>query len=115
MPNRPLSITIIGWSFIAAGVIGFAYHAMELNLSDPFANDAAWVVLVRLLAIVGGIATLRTVPWGGWLLVVWLAYHVVLSYFHTTSELIMHALLLAVVAYFLFRPKRNVYFKTNHR
>ena len=108
------AITIIGWLFTAAGAVGFAYHVTELNLRDPFANDAVWILLVRLLAIVGGIATLRGIPWGRWLLVVWLAYHVVLSYFHTTSELIMHALLLGVVAYFLFRPKVNVYFKTNH-
>lgn len=59
MKKTSLPITIIGWFFIVAGIVGFTYHVTELNLSDPFANDVAWVLLVRSLAIVGGIALVR--------------------------------------------------------
>lgn len=110
--KQTLPITIIGWFFIAAGAVGFAYHASELNLSDPFVNDAVWVLLIRLIAIVGGIFTLRGANLGRWLLVIWLAYHTVLSYFHTMSELIMHTILTAVVAYFLFRTKVATFFNS---
>ena len=108
--KRPLAVTIIGWLFIAAGTVGFAYHLPELIILDPFSNDAAWVLLMRLLAVVGGILTLRGINSGRWLLVAWMAYHVVLSYFHTLSELVMHAILLALVAYGLYYPRAAAFF-----
>ena len=109
--KRPLSVTIIGWLFIAAGTVGFVYHITELTIWDPFSNDAVWVLLVRFLAIVGGILTLRGANTGRWLLVVWMAYHVVLSYFHPLAELVIHALLLVVVIYALFHPGAATFFK----
>jgi hypothetical protein len=47
---------------------------------------------------------------GRWLLVAWMAYHVVLSYFHTFSELAMHAALLVVIVVALFYPRAAGYF-----
>ena len=100
--KRPLSVTIVAWFFIAAGVLGFVYHLEALTPQTPFANDAAWILLVRLLAVVGGVLALRGKNTGRWLLVAWMTYHVVLSYFHELSELIIHAVLLAVVIGLLF-------------
>ncbi len=112
MKKRPLPLIITAWLFITAGMVGFAYHATEININDLFGIDQLLVLFVRLLAVVGGIFTLRGANWGRWLLVVWLTYHVVLSYFHTLSEMAMHAVLLAVIAYFLFRPKASEYFRS---
>jgi hypothetical protein len=107
----PLSITIITWLFIAVGIVGFAYHATEINFNDLFGNDLFFALLVRLLAVVGGIFLLRGKDWARYLLAAWLAYHVVLSFFHTLTETAMHAVLLAVVVYFLFRSKVLEYFR----
>jgi hypothetical protein len=112
MTKRPLSITIISWIFIAAGIVGVAYHATEFNIHDPFANDQAWVLFSRLLAIAGGIFTLRGVNWARWLLLIWIVYHVYISFFHEFSQLATHAVLLVVVAYFLFRKDAAEYFRT---
>jgi hypothetical protein len=109
--KRPLSVTIISWFFIAAGAVGFFYHLPELDPRTPFTNDAVWVLLVRLLAIVGGILTLRGYNIGRWLLVVWLLYHVVLSFYHELSELIMHVVLTVVISYFLFRQRGGSFFR----
>ena len=109
--KRPLSITIIGWVFIVAGVVGFFYHLTEFDLRAPFANDVGWVLLVRLLAIVGGILTLRGSNLGRWLLILWMIYHVALSFYHTTSELVMHIIFTVVIAYFLFRKKESGFFR----
>jgi hypothetical protein len=109
--KRPLAVTIIGWLFIAAGTVGFLYHIQEITMGDPFADDTGWVLLVRILAIVSGILILRGTDAGRWLLVVWMAYHVVLGYFHTLSELVMHAILLAAVTYALFHPRSAAFFK----
>jgi hypothetical protein len=107
--KRPLSVTIIGWLFIVAGTFGLVYHLTELR--QAFHNDLIWVLLLRLLAIVGGVFMLLGRNWARWLTLIWLGYHVVLSAFHSRSELIMHSLLLVVIAYFLFRPKVLEYFR----
>jgi len=115
MSTRPRSITVIGCMFIAAGAVGFAYHVTEFKAQGPSAYEVAWVCFARLLAILGGVFVLRGSNWARWLLLVWLGYHVVLSAFHKLSELAMHGLLFAVVAYFLFRPQVAAYFRgTNH-
>ena len=103
--QRPLAFTIIGWLFIAAGSVGFLYHIMELNLRDPLANDTVWVSLVRLLAVLGGVYLLRGRSWARWLLIIWVAFHVGLSAFHTHTGLLAHSVLLVVVAWFLLRPR----------
>lgn len=103
-------VTIIGWIFILAGTVGFVYHLNELNTRDLFANDAVWLEFVRLLAIVGGILTLYGRNLGRWLLIAWMAYHVVLSYFHPLSELLVHVIVLVAVAYGLFRRKSDTFF-----
>src|SRR6266516_4043873 len=111
MNERPRSITVISWLFIAAGVIGLAYHATEFKADRPFQYDVVWVCLVRLLAILCGVFMLRGGNWARWLLLVWIAYHVVLSAFHSLFELVIHGLLFAVIAYFLLRPRASAYFQ----
>jgi hypothetical protein len=111
MKKRPLSVTVIGGLFLVAGLVGIAYHATDFKAQGFFQSDLVWVCFVRFLAIIGGSFLLRGSNWARWLLVVWMAYHVVLSAFHTPFELIMHSLLLAVIAYFLFRPAASVYFR----
>jgi hypothetical protein len=111
MNKRPLSVTVIGCIFIAAGIIGFAYHVTELKALRPFPYEIVWGSSVRLLAILGGVFVLRRHNWARWLLLVWIAFHVILSAFHSLPELIVHALLFAVVAYVLFRPQASAYFR----
>jgi hypothetical protein len=110
MTKRPLSVTVISWLFIAAGCVGLAYHATEFKSDGTFQNEVLWVLLVRLLAVVCGVFMLRGNNWARWGVMVWLAYHVVLSGFHTPTEFLLHSLLLAVVAYFLMRPREREYF-----
>lgn len=111
MNQRPHSVTVIGGLFLLAGVIGLAYHVTEFKTQDPFKYDVLWVCLVRFLAIIGAVFMLRANNWARWLLVVWIAYHVLLSAFHSLSEFMIHGLLLAVIAYFLFRPSASAYFR----
>ena len=110
MNKRPHSVTAIGCIFVVAGVIGLAYHGAEFKAQRPFDYDIVWVLFVRLLAILGGVFLLRGSDWARWFLLIWIAYHVVLSAFHSMSELIMHGLLFAVIAFFLYRPRVSAYF-----
>src|SRR5579884_3673233 len=112
MPNprqRPLAVTIIACIYILAAVAGLMYHFSEFTarLRDP----GPWgIELVRLLAIVAGVFMLRGANWARWLALAWMAYHVVLSSFHSVPAAAIHALLLAVFTYFLCRRPANVYF-----
>jgi hypothetical protein len=109
MKQRPLSITLISYLFIAAGALGIMYHASELkDLATP---EVSLVLFVRMLAIIGGIFTLRGANWARWLLVAWITYHVILSFFHSTEEMVMHFILAIVVVVSLFHPRANNYFK----
>jgi hypothetical protein len=111
MRKRPLSITLISGMFLVAGVIGLAYHATEFKAESTFQHEQVWIFLVRILAIICAVFMLRAANWARWLLLVWIAYHVFLSAFHSPSQLIIHALLLVVVAYFLFRRPASLYFR----
>jgi uncharacterized membrane protein len=113
--KRPRFVTAIGWLFVAAGIVGVAYHATDLNVRSPFDDDAAWVLLVRVLAIVAGFFMLRGANWAGWLALAWIAFHVILSAFHSVSEAIAHAVLFAAVAYVLLRPEASAYFRDMNR
>ena len=110
MSRRPLSITLVGWLFVVAGATGLAYHAGEFRTRPP--GEFALVCLIRLLAVVGGAFLLRGRSWARWLLIGWLAYHAVLSAFHSPVELAVHAGLLAVIGYLLLRPRASAYFRS---
>jgi hypothetical protein len=109
MKHRPVSITLISYLFIAAGVVGIIYHASELkDLATP---EVSLVLFIRMLAILAGVFALRGASWARLLLVAWIIYHVILSFSHSTDELIMHFVLSIVVVISLFHPKANAYFK----
>ena len=105
-------VILTGWLFIVAGVIGLGYHATEFNPQAAFDIDLALVLLIRFLAIVGGVFVLRGANWARWLLVIWIGYHVILSASHSVSELVIHCAILGGVAYVLFRPQSSQYFRT---
>lgn len=111
MTKRPVSITVIGWLFIGAGAVGVAYHAGEFDARHPFDPALLAVLLVRLLAILGGAFVLRGSNWARWLVVVWMAFHVGLSAFHSATELIVHGLLFVVITWLLFRSAATAWFR----
>jgi hypothetical protein len=108
--QRPFAVTILSWLFIAAGAVGLVYHAVGFRAGDPLA-DVILVLVVRALAIWGGIFALRGANWARWLLVAWMAYHVVISWGHSTSEVASHAILLLVTAIVYFRAPGSAWFR----
>ena len=105
--TRPLPVTLIACLYIVTGLVGSAAHLIGMH---GFESDVLWAVLVNLIALVGGVWMLRRQNWARWLAVAWMAFHVILSVFHTPRELFMHALFLVAIAFFLFRPRTNAWF-----
>ena len=106
--NRPVSVMILAGVYIGAGAIGFAYHFPELL---AFRYDSVWVELTEFVAIVCGAFMLRGHNWARWLALAWIAFHVILSAFHTFHEFAIHGLFCAVIAWLLFRPEAALYFR----
>jgi hypothetical protein len=114
MANRPLSITILAIILIGAGTVGFVYHFSELNPRHLLENDVLWVELVRVLAILAGIFLLRGRNWARWLAMIWIGFHVVISFWRPWPQIVIHILVFAVFAFFLFRPAANSYFRSSN-
>jgi hypothetical protein len=113
MKKRPVPVTITGGVFIAAGLFGFVYHAREFWTESPPIPKQLWVLLLRLLAVAGGLYVLRGADWARWTLAGWMAYHVVLSAFHSFSEFAVHAVLLGLLGVVLFRGKGGAFFRAS--
>lgn len=111
MIKRPLSVTILAWLYIATGVAGVAIHAAEFGTLHPFPYDTVLVELISLAAVVAGAYMLRGRNWARWLALAWIALHVVVSAFHSRRELVIHAVLCAVIAYFLLRRPARLWFR----
>jgi hypothetical protein len=110
MNQRPITITILSWLYIAAGAIGLVYHLADFR-SHAFHTEDVWIALVRMLAIVAGVFMLRGADWARWLALAWIAFHVVISSLNSVQQGVIHALFLALFAYFLFRQDARAYFR----
>ena len=107
--NRPIPVTILGYTFIVAGLLGLAYHLWDRPLD-------LWVALISfipVLAVVGGVFLLKGHNWARWLILAWLTFHVGVSAFKSLSDCIAHAVLFVAVAYFLLTPPDSKYFQAS--
>lgn len=109
MEKRPLAVTVLGFLFIVAGLVGLVYHLTE----RPLEKGIVLISLVRLLAVIGGVFLLLGRGRARWLLLAWLAFHVGASAFHSVSQTLVHILFLAIVAYFLLRLPASAYFQSS--
>jgi hypothetical protein len=113
--KRPLAITIVGWVFVASGCITLVAHLWPLfraTTADPREPaDVALVVLSAALSICGGTFLLRGRGWARWLLLAWMGFHVVLSFWHSSFQLGVHAVFFAALWYLLTRPSVSAFFR----
>src|SRR4051812_25463062 len=105
----PWQVMVVSGVFVVAGVAGIVYHLPEWGSHSVF--HGILPLVVRLLAIVCGVFLFLGKKWARWLAVVWLAYHVVLSAFHSGGQTVFHLVLLVVFAWVLFRPDAGRYFR----
>lgn len=109
--RRPFSVTLIAGLLLLAGAAGIAYHITDVKTWHPFPYDYFAIFLIRVLAIVAGIYLLRGSNWARWLAILWIAFHVGVSFFDSWITVLIHAILLAVFAYILLRPAATAYFR----
>jgi hypothetical protein len=106
--KRPFSVAFLGWLFIVVGLAALCYHLIKDRLDF-------WMIpiaLVEITAMVAGIFLLKGRSWARWLVLIWLAFHVVVGALDSLSSSVPHLLLLIAVGYFLFTPPDSTYFKS---
>ena len=115
MKARPLSITIIAWLFMIMGSIALLSGLLPLagaNSAHLIAEfKTHWMVhLSRVLQIAGGLFMLRGHNWARWLVVAWIAFHIVIGALHGWVQFLTHVVIFSVILFFLFRRKASAYF-----
>ena len=104
--KRPLSILVLSCMYIAVGTLGFIYHFPRPLTFD---YEDLWIEGTELLAFVAGVFMLRGHNWARWLALVWIAFHVAIS-FPVLRQIAIHSLFLAVIAWLLFQSRAGQYF-----
>ena len=104
--KRPVTVLIVSCLYIAVGAIGFVYHFPQLV---AFERYSVWIELTELLAILCGVFMLAGRNWARWLALVWMAFHVAIS-FPVLGRAGIHFLFFAVIAWILFRSDARQYF-----
>jgi hypothetical protein len=105
--KAPWEITFLGGLFIAVGTLALVYHATHGTMDR-------WmpvILLLELVAIIGGVFLILGRSWARWVLIAWQAFHVVAGTLNSVSDGLAHLALLAVIAYFLLRSPASFYFR----
>jgi uncharacterized membrane protein HdeD (DUF308 family) len=106
--KRPFQVTFLGWLFIVVGILSTTYHLVKGSLDRWMIP----IVLVGIIAVVAGVSLLRGARWARWLVLVWLAFHVVVSALNSLSDALPHVVLLLVIGYVLLGPPTSKYFQS---
>ena len=114
--KRPITVTILAILFILIGAFN-AFKAFRPLFGGSAAHitghelmDSTFVFISAVLALLGGILMLRAANFGRWLVLIWMALHVVLSIFHKPMELAIHSLFLALLIGLLLFGSGGRYF-----
>lgn len=110
MKSRPIAVWVFSILFIAAGLVGLIYHLHDLR-TQTFDITTILILLLRLLAVVGGIFLFIGHNWARWILAAWLALHVVISALNSVEQTLAHLVLLVLVIYFLWRPEVSAFLR----
>jgi hypothetical protein len=112
-PSKPpWPVLSIAFLYIAIGTIGLLYHFPAFHGQYDFHQEDFLIELTEAVALVSGIFMLRGRDWARWLALAWIAFHVALSAFHSLQEVLVHALLCAIIAVCLLNPSASRFFRT---
>ena len=120
--KRPTSVTVIAWFLIVTSLISLAYS--YFTMSNPLVREVMSKGLLPLsvqyimmfaglvVTLVTGFAMLKGLGWGRLIYFAWSALGLVVGLATSPMKMAMipGALLLAIFAFFLYRPKANAYF-----
>jgi hypothetical protein len=92
---------------MAVGAIGFVAHFTDLMARQ---SSTVLIEVTELLAMVAGVFLFRGRNWARWLALLWMAFHVAIS-FPVTRQVVIHSMIFGLIAWALFRSDARRYFK----
>lgn len=104
--KRPIGVLLLSFLYIAVGAIGFVFNFPKLVTLQ---KDSIWIELTELVAFIAGAFMFRGRNWARWLALVWIAFHVAIS-FPVVRQIVTHSMVFALIAWVLFRPDARRYF-----
>ena len=104
--KRPIAVLLVSCLYIAVGTIGFVVNFPKLIALQP---ESIWIELTELLALIAGAFMFRARNWARWLALVWMAFHVAIS-FPVVRQIVTHSIIFALIAWALFRTEARRYF-----
>jgi hypothetical protein len=104
--KRPIAVVFLSCFYIAVGIIGLVVNLPKLIALQ---RDSMWIELTELLALIAGAFMFRGCNWARWLALVWMAFHVAIS-FPVLRQIAMHSMIFTVIAWLLLRPDAGRYF-----
>ena len=104
--TRPIAVLLLSCLYIAVGTIGFVVNFPKLIALQ---HESIWIELTELLALIAGAFMFRGRNWARWLALVWMAFHVAIS-FPVVRQVVTHSIIFALIAWVLFRPDARRYF-----
>jgi hypothetical protein len=110
MKKRPVAVTILSWIYIAVGAIGLAYHVNQFRTQAYHPADI-WIALVGVVAIVAGVYMLHGDNWARWLAIVWIAFHVAISFLNGWQPVLVHVIIAAGIVWLLFQAEARAWFR----
>ena len=110
MKNCPPTITMLSFLFIIIGVVSTGVHVWQFKISRPTALEELGIYVIGALAVLAGIFMMRAKNWARWLALAWVSFHVIIAAFNQPLGLIIHAVFIALLAWFLFRRESQQWF-----
>lgn len=122
MKNRPTSVTVIAWILIVLGSISLITTtvmignptALALMKKSPLPIPLQYAInyIGICVMIVSGVAMLKGCNWARYLYVIWSIIGLVIGFATSPMKamLLPGLVVVAVVVFFLFRPKASAYF-----
>jgi hypothetical protein len=104
--RRPISVLFVSCLYIAVGTLGFVVNFPKLIALQ---HESLWIELTELFALVAGAFLFRGRNWARWLALVWMAFHVAIS-FPVVRQVVIHSMIFALIAWVLLRPDARRYF-----
>lgn len=120
--KRPTAVSVIAWFLIATSLISVVTSyssldnpiAQELMAKNLLPLSVQYVMLYVGLAIsvASGVAMLKGWNWGRTLYVAWSVLGLVIALATSPMKLVLipSAIILAIIVFFLYRPKVNAFF-----
>lgn len=123
MKSRPLSVSIISWILIVAGLLSLVASLLTMNNPNvkvmmennplPMSVQYALMYVGLAILIISGFGMLKGKNWARLLYVAWGVFSIALNVITTpklTTMMIPGMVFLAIVIFFLFLPKSNAFF-----